>query len=85
MSIIECNERLSVLKVPESSREQVKLNKEEISRWEFNQAQTDLPIIYYIITIVFIDEVEGVNRRITDEAGGRVCNPTISPRHRGDK
>ena len=37
------------------------------------------------LTIVFIDEVEGVNRRITDEAGGRVCNPTISPRHRGDK
>ena len=34
---------------------------------------------------VNIDEVEGVNRRITDEAGGRVCNPTISPRHRGDK
>ena len=35
--------------------------------------------------IVFIDEVEGVNRRITDEAGGRVCNPKISPRHRDDK
>ena len=35
--------------------------------------------------IVFIDEVEGVNSRITDEAGGRVCNPTINPRHRGDK
>ena len=31
--------------------------------------------------IVFINEVEGVNRRIIDidEAGGRVCNPTISP------
>ena len=37
------------------------------------------------LIIVFIDEVEGVNRRITDEAGGRVCNPTISLRHRGDK
>ena len=40
---------------------------------------------YQRLSIVFIDEVEGVNRRITDEAGGRVCNPTISPRHRGDK
>ena len=37
------------------------------------------------MNIVFIDVVEGVNRRITDEAEGRVCNPTISPRHRGDK
>ena len=37
--------------------------------------------------IVFIDEVEGVKifRIITDEAEGRVCNTTISPRHRGDK
>ena len=38
-----------------------------------------------VVTIVFFDEVEGVNRRIIDEAGGRVCNPTIRPRHRGDK
>ena len=29
--------------------------------------------------IVFIDEVEGIKRRITDEAGGRVCNPTLDP------
>ena len=34
---------------------------------------------------VYIDEVEGVYRRIIDEAEGRVCNPTISPRHRGYK
>ena len=37
---------------------------------------------------MFIDkaELEGlINRRIINEAGGRVCNPTISPRHRGDK
>ena len=32
-----------------------------------------------LITIVFIDEVEGIKRRITDEAGGRVCNPTLDP------
>ena len=31
------------------------------------------------LTIVFIDEVEGIKRRITDEAGGRVCNPTLDP------
>ena len=36
-------------------------------------------------TIVFIHGMEGVNRIIIDEAAGRVCNPTISPRHRGDK
>ena len=35
--------------------------------------------------MVFIDEVKGVNRRIIDEAVGRVCNPKISLRHRGDK
>ncbi|KAL5267502.1 hypothetical protein ACHWQZ_G004511 [Mnemiopsis leidyi] len=32
MSITECHERLSTLQVPESCRDQVKLNKEEISR-----------------------------------------------------
>ena len=40
------------------------------------------------LIIVFIDEVEGVKifRIITDEAGGRgIFNPTISPRHLGDK
>ena len=30
-------------------------------------------------SIVFIDEVEGIKRRITDEAEGRVCNPTLDP------
>ena len=38
-----------------------------------------------MVSIVFFDDVEGLNRRMIDEAGGRVCNPTISPRHRGDK
>ena len=28
---------------------------------------------------MFIDEVEGIKRRIIDEAGGRVCNPTLDP------
>ena len=31
------------------------------------------------ITIVFIDEVEEIKRRITDEAEGRVCNTTLDP------
>ena len=31
------------------------------------------------VSIVFIDEVEGIKRRITDEAGGRVCNTTLDP------
>ena len=31
------------------------------------------------LNIVFIDEVEGIKRRITDEAGGRVCNTTLDP------
>ena len=34
---------------------------------------------------MFIDEVEGDNRRIIDEAEGRVCNSMISSRHRVDK
>ena len=44
--------------------------------------------IMVLINIVFnfIDEMGGgVNRRSTDEAGGRVCNPTLSPRHLGDE
>ena len=38
-----------------------------------------------ILTIVFIDEVEGFKRRIIYEAVGRVYNPALEPRHRGDK
>ena len=34
------------------------------------------------VDIVLIDEVDVVNRRITDEVGGRVCNPTIKPQQR---
>ena len=34
---------------------------------------------FHSVNIVFIDEVEGVNLKIIDEAGGRVCNSTISP------
>ena len=34
---------------------------------------------------MFIDEVEGVNREITDEAAGRVCDLAINPQHRVDK
>ena len=34
---------------------------------------------------MFIDEVEGFKRRIIYEAVGRVYNPTLEPRHRGDK
>lgn len=37
------------------------------------------------LTIVFIDEVEGFKRRIIYEAVGRVYNPALEPRHRGDK
>ena len=32
-----------------------------------------------VFSIVFIDEVEEIKRRITDEAGGRVCNTTLDP------
>ena len=42
-----------------------------INSWQVNRARLE--------NIVFIDEVEGVNRLIIDEAGGRFCNPTISP------
>ena len=38
-----------------------------------------LTLKYYSINIVFIDEVEEIKRRITDEAGGRVCNATLDP------
>ena len=34
---------------------------------------------------MFIDEVKGVNREITDEATGRVCNLAINPQHPVDK
>ena len=35
--------------------------------------------LHQILSIVFIDEVEEIKRRITDEAGGRVCNTTLDP------
>ena len=36
-----------------------------------------LVINIHSVIIVFIDEVEGANRRIINKAGGRVCNLTI--------
>ena len=36
-------------------------------------------VLVVVVTMVFIDEVEGDNRRIIDGAGGRVYNPTIRP------
>ena len=35
---------------------------------------------YFSLNKVFIDEVEGVNRRNTKKAGGEVCNFTLSLR-----
>ena len=53
----------------------------------FHPRGIDLLILseFFILELNIIEKVKGVKRRITDEARGRVSNPTLSPRHRGDK
>ena len=55
--------------IPEGSLFQKNDKNMDVQRWVKSNFKN----------IVFIDEVEGIKRRITDEAGGRVCNPTLDP------